>query len=706
MLILSPLFRSITSLKGVGEKQSEFFSRLTGGKRIIDLLYHFPVDFIDRSFSPKISQLLESEIYSGKVITKILRVEQHSSGVGKSKPYKVLCSDDSGFMNLVFFNASKKWLEQKLPVGKQVIISGKTDFFQEKPQIVHPDYIEIFENKDHDDNIFKFLDKIEPVYPLTAGITNRLIRKTLKTIDPMIPDLPEWLDPALMHRENWTSWKNSLRKIHCLGSDNDDYSCNTDSPYRKRLAYDELLANQLALAVMRNREEKNKGRSFKGNGTIRSKLMSELPFSLTLAQEKVIAEIDRDIHSENKMTRLLQGDVGSGKTIVALLAMTNALENSAQCVIMAPTEILARQHAKSLSKFFKNTEIEFVTLTGRNKGKEREGILEKIRNGQAKIIIGTHTLFQEQVEFDNLGFVVIDEQHRFGVHQRLRLSDKGKNPDLLVMSATPIPRTLAMTIYGDMEVSRIDEKPPSRKPIDTRLIPLSKIEEMLDGIERQIAKGQRVYWVCPLVEESEKLELAAAMERYEIIKSKLGEKVGLVHGKMKPAEKDEIMNKFAIGEISVLVSTTVIEVGVDVPQATIMVIEHAERFGLAQLHQLRGRVGRGSGQSFCFLIYGNSLSETAKERLAIMKKTEDGFLIAEKDLELRGGGEVLGVRQSGFPVFKSALLPEDFDLLKTANTEAKLIVNIDPNLEKERAKNLRILLYLFERDRAVKYLGL
>jgi ATP-dependent DNA helicase RecG len=417
-----------------------------------------------------------------------------------------------------------------------------------------------------------------------------------------------------------------------------------------------------------------------------------------------LAEIDADLGSADRMLRLLQGDVGSGKTVVALLAMATAVEAGAQAALMAPTELLARQHLQTISAFAAATALRIALLTGRERGRERSAILEALEEGRVDILIGTHALFQEQIAFKDLGLVVIDEQHRFGVHQRLALQAKGSGSgaELLVMTATPIPRTLLLTSYGDMDVSRLDEKPPGRKPIATRTVPLDRLDEVLSGIARAIADGAQVYWVCPLVAESEVLDIAAAEARHAELQARFGAGVGLVHGKLPGRDKDRVMALFASGDLSILVSTTVIEVGVDVPKASIMIIEHAERFGLAQLHQLRGRVGRGTQESSCILLYRQPLSDTARERLNVMRATEDGFVIAEEDLRLRGGGEVLGTRQSGSPQFHVASLPEHQALLEAARDQAQLTLARDPELKQQEAEQLRLLLYLFERDDAIR----
>jgi ATP-dependent DNA helicase RecG len=470
------------------------------------------------------------------------------------------------------------------------------------------------------------------------------------------------------------------------------------------VAYDELLANQLALAVIRARLKRRAGRKLAARGTIRTAVLAALPFALTGAQQRALGEIDADLSSEHRMLRLLQGDVGSGKTVVALLAMAAAVEAGAQAALMAPTELLARQHLATIKAFGDGAGLRIALLTGRERGKERSALVEALQDGRIDILIGTHALFQEHIVFKDLGLVVIDEQHRFGVHQRLALQAKGSGTgaELLVMTATPIPRTLLLTSYGDMEVSRLDEKPPGRKPIATRIVPLERTGEVISGVERAINNGAQVYWVCPLVAESEALDIAAAEERYAELSARFGKTVGLVHGRLAGKDKDRVMADFVSGALSVLVSTTVIEVGVDVPNASIMIIEHAERFGLAQLHQLRGRVGRGAAESSCVLLYRQPLSETARERLNVMRRTEDGFVIAEEDLRLRGGGELLGTRQSGLPEFRVSTLPEHQALLEAARDEARLRLARDPNLKGEHAEALKLLLYLFERDDAIK----
>jgi len=644
------------------------------------------VDFIDRRYSPKLKDAAD-----GKIVTLEIRIEKHQFAPRRGMPSRVKASDNTGTIDMVFFNANKDWLTKQLPIGEIRIVSGKIEKYQGALQMVHPDAIGTPEER-HE------IEKLEPIYPLTAGVTNKLMRRAVEGALKIAPQLPEWLDPAYKQKNQLPDWYDAIQYLHDL---NDEDALSPNHPARTRLAYDELLANQLSLALVRLHQRKQNGRAWKPTGIVRNKILETLPFELTGAQKKSIEDIDIDMREPLRMLRLLQGDVGSGKTVVAAMAMTNILESGAQCAIMAPTEILARQHEESFAEWLNAAGIKHVTLTGRNKGKERKEILEQIKSGAAQVVIGTHALFQDTVEFKDLGLAVIDEQHRFGVHQRLNLSQKTKGCDVLVMTATPIPRTLTLTAYGDMEVSRLDEKPPGRKPIDTRLFPKEKIDQMIESVGNKIKDGAQIYWVCPLVEENEKLDLEAAEKRYDILHDIYGDQVGLVHGRMKPAEKDEVMQRFANNEIKILVATTVIEVGVNVPNATIMIIEQAERFGLSQLHQLRGRVGRGSAQSFCFLVYAASLTNTAKERLTIMRETEDGFVIAEKDLELRGGGEILGTRQSGLPTFKLADLTQHGDLLIAARDDTKLILHNDENLETERGQALKTLLYLFEQDQAI-----
>lgn len=686
---LDPLFAPLTALPGIGPKNGKLLEKLAGGPKLLDVLWHKPVDIVDRRFQPKVK-----DAPNGHIVTLTVTVEKHTPSDRRHIPYRVRCKDETEALDLVFFNPHKDYIEKNLPVGATVIVSGRIDYYNGRAQIVHPDAIGTPEDIGE-------IAIVEPVYPMTQGLTAKPVRKAVLAALSRAPVLPEWQDEAWRAKNNWPSWHEALHTLHNPPGLN---GIAPDHPARMRLAYDELLANQLTLALVRHHSRRQSGRSLAGDGRLRKALLKALPFTLTGAQERALHEIYADMKDPTRMLRLLQGDVGSGKTVVAALSLLNAVECGTQAALMAPTEILARQHAESLRPWLDAAGVRYAVLTGRDKGKARAVLLQQIASGAAQIVIGTHALFQDGIAFDDLGCAVIDEQHRFGVHQRLQLSSKSKATDVLVMTATPIPRTLTLTAYGDMDVSRLDEKPPGRKPIDTRLLSRDKVEDLAEKLLQQTRAGARVYWVCPLVEESEILDLAAATERYEILQARFGNRVGLIHGKMKPAEKDEVMRQFTAGEISVLVATTVIEVGVNVPEATIMVIEHAERFGLAQLHQLRGRVGRGGDKSFCFLVYASPLSETAKERLSTMRDTEDGFLIAEKDLKLRGGGEILGTRQSGLIQFRLADLAAHGALLAAARDDAQLIIEKDVELQNVRGDALRHLLYLFERDQAIAYL--
>lgn len=685
--ILYPLFADLSSLKGIGTKTLKLMHNLLNGTKIVDLALHLPSNIIDRSYRP-----LLKDAVPGRICTVKAKVIEHIAPKTRQQPYKVVVSDGTEQLTLIFFKVYADSIAKNLPLGAVRIISGKLESFNRQLQMPHPDYIVPETEADK-------VPAFEAVYPLTAGLSTKMIGKYAEQALAKIPELPEWLDEEFVKKQGWADFRTSLVKAH-------HPKCKSDlEPYSKehsRLAYDELLANQLALAIAREKIKRQSGRSFKGNGLLRKKIMEKLPFDLTTAQKNVLAEIYANQAEPFRMLRLLQGDVGSGKTIVALLAMLNAVEAGAQAAIMAPTEILAKQHFETIAPLCEDIGIKAELLTGKTKAKARKEILQNLADGKINILIGTHALFQDDVIYKDLGFVVVDEQHRFGVQQRLNLSQKGFQADVLVMTATPIPRTVVLTAYGDMEYSKIDQMPEGRKPVDTRVLPISKLAETVAALKRKIDEGTRAYWVCPLVEESEKSDLAAAEARFADLQKIFGNTVGLVHGKMKEKDKDEVMERFKKGELKLLVATTVIEVGVNVPEATIIVIEHAERFGLAQLHQLRGRVKRGINPAACLLLYSYPLSETAKERLNIMKQTEDGFLIAEKDLELRGGGEILGTRQSGFCAFRLADLEYHKNLLTIANHDAKLIMNKDPELKGQRGQALKALLYLFEQDDGIK----
>jgi ATP-dependent DNA helicase RecG len=688
--ILFELFKSVTTLQGVGPRNAKTLETATGGDRLVDLLWHLPVNIIDRRYAPKIA-----EANAGVVATMTVEVLKHKKPHNSRSPYKIECRDETGFLTLVFFHAHEDYLKRALPENETRVVSGTVERFSNTLQMTHPDHIGTEEE-------IEKLKRIEPVYSLTAGLSLKAVDKAITAALAVTPELPEWLDEAQYKQQGWLPWKEALLQAHAPDS---ALALEPDFVHRQRLAYDELLANQLALAVVRRTLRRQQGRSIQPTLALQQIVLDALPFELTPSQSGALMEIATDMQSGERMLRLLQGDVGSGKTVVALLSMLGAVEAGHQSAIMAPTEILARQHLATMSPLAEAAGVTVAFLSGREKGKTRQAVLDKLSSGEAQIVIGTHALFQDDVEFKDFAFAVIDEQHRFGVHQRLTLAAKGKAVDMLVMTATPIPRTLMLTAYGDLEVSRLTEKPAGRQPVDTRVMPIERLEGVVAGLKRSISNGARVYWVCPLVEESEKVDAAAAEDRHAYLAKLFDtQRVGLVHGRMKAKDKDAAMEGFKAGELDILVATTVIEVGVDVPEATIMVIEHAERFGLSQLHQLRGRIGRGADKSVCLLLYGQPVGEIAKKRLSIMRETEDGFLIAEEDLKLRGAGELLGTRQSGLPVFHVADLAHHGDLLATARRDAQLILERDPDLNTERGKALRVLLYLFECDAAVKNL--
>jgi ATP-dependent DNA helicase RecG len=615
-------------------------------------------------------------------------------GKRRNLPYRILCGNETGYVSLVFFRARGDWLTKAMPVGARRMVSGRVERFREQLQIVHPDHM-------LPQAEFEKLPIVEPVYPLTAGLSAKVLMKAIQAALPQLPALPEWQEAEWLKQQGWDDWHSAVQTVH---RPENMAALEPQNPARVRLAYDELLAHQLVLALVRRDRKKQQGRAYPAADEMQARLLALLPFPLTRSQEAAIADIRADMAAPMRMLRLLQGDVGSGKTVVAMMGMLQAVANGAQAALMAPTEILARQHADTLGPWLDELGIKWQLMTARNKGKLRAENLEALSAGDVQIAIGTHALFQDDVAFQNLGLAVVDEQHRFGVQQRIALSTKGHGVDVLVMTATPIPRTLTLTAYGDMDVSRMPDKPPGRQPVDTRVISMDRYGEVAQSLGNAIKDGARVYWVCPLVSESELIDLAAAEDRAKALHAIYGDTVGIVHGQMKAAEKDAVMARFAAGEISILVATTVIEVGVNVPEATVMVIEHAERFGLAQLHQLRGRVGRGRDKSSCVLLYRGPLGETSKARLTIMRETEDGFKIAEEDLRLRGAGEVLGTRQSGLPAFRLADLEAHADLLPAVHDDVKLLLERDPLLKSPRGEALRELLYLFRRDEAIRFL--
>ena len=691
-LVLNPLFASLTSLPGVGPKLDKLYARLLDREapRIVDLLFHLPAGVIDRRARPKLN-----EVQPGQVVTVAVQVDEHRPAPRNRPraPYRILTSDDTGqTLTLTYFNAREDYLRKLLPEGKTRYVCGVAELYDDTLQIVHPDRVV-------DEAGFANLPLVEPVYPLTEGLALGNVRRAMDGALASLPDLPEWQDDAWISRERFPAFAAALRHLHRPAEPHD---IAPENLAWTRLAYDELLAGQLALALVRAHMRRQAGRGSASEGRLRARVLKALPYALTHWQQKAVDDIVADLARPQRMLRLLQGDVGTGKTVVALIAAAAVIEAGRQAAFMAPTEILARQHLKTIAPLAEAAGIRIEILTGRERGGERETILDRLALGDIDLLLGTHALFQEEVAFHDLALAIVDEQHRFGVHQRLALAQKGEAVDVLVLTATPIPRTLVLTYFGDMDVSELREKPPGRQPIDTRAIPLTRIEEVEDAVGRALQAGQRAFWVCPLVEESEKIDLAAAQERFEELRKRFGKKVDLVHGRMKGLEKDAAMARFAAGETQLLVATTVIEVGVDVPEATIMVIEHAERFGLAQLHQLRGRIGRGSGHSTCLLLYKAPLGETAKARLAILRETEDGFRIAEEDLKLRGEGDLLGTRQSGLPGFRIARIETHGKYLGAARDDAALVLSRDATLASERGQALRHLLYLFGKDEAIK----
>jgi ATP-dependent DNA helicase RecG len=696
--LLNPLFAPVTSLSGVGPKQDKLFRYLLGRDdtpRLVDLLLHLPSNVIDRRARPKIRDAVP-----GTIVTLDVTVDRHRPAPPRNPraPHLVYVSDDTSTAVLTYFRAQPGYVEKLLPVGAKRYVSGTLQLFDGMPQIVHPDRV-------LDEASFAKLSGIDPVYPLTEGLALGSLRRAIAQALQKLPGLPEWISPEVIRRSSFPPIAEALNRVHVPVELTDVLP---DGRFWSRLAFDELLAGQLALALVRAQLRRPAGDRNAGDGHLRKKIIDALPYALTPSQQQALAAITEDLRQPVRMLRLLQGDVGSGKTVVALLAAAAVAEVGKQAALMAPTEILARQHIKTIAPLAERAGLRTAILTGREKGKERRELLASLEAGGIDLVIGTHALIQDDVMFRALALAVVDEQHRFGVRERLALTAKGEAVDVLVLSATPIPRTLVLTYFGDMDVSELREKPAGRQPIDTRAVPNSRISEVVEAVGRALKAGKRVYWICPLVEESEAEgtgHLTNATKRYELLHKRFGDRVGLVHGQMKGADKDGVMAQFAGGEIGLLVATTVVEVGVDVPAATIMVIENAERFGLAQLHQLRGRIGRGTEASTCLLLYSEPLTEMSTARLKVIRETTDGFRIAEEDLKLRGEGDVLGVRQSGLPGYRIARMDVHAQLIAEAREEALRIMKSNPRLGGTRGEALRCLLYLFERDEALPLIG-
>ncbi len=688
--ILFPLFARLETLDGVGPKTAQALVQ-AGIETPRDVLFGLPYAVIDRR---------RRDTIQGADLPTTLTVEVtvgvHRAPRNKGGAYRVHVEDSQADFQLVFFHARGDYLKKVLPEGSRRVISGKLELFDGMAQMVHPDHILPVENA-------REIPEFEPVYHLTQGLTQKTAFKAARSALARAPDLAEWIDPAQVAKQNWADWATAITTSH-MPRGADDIASH--APARERLAYDEFFAHQVTLALARQRERKARGVVSVASGVLQSKVLASLPYKPTKAQMRAIDQIAADMASDARMNRLLQGDVGAGKTLVAFMSLLVAVEAGGQGVMMAPTEILARQHLEGLRPLAEDAGIILEILTGRDKGAERRSKLQALRNGDIHILVGTHAVFQSDVEFNDLRLVIVDEQHRFGVKQRLELSEKGQGADVLVMTATPIPRSLALAQYGDMDVSVLDEKPPGRKPIKTAVVSTERMDEVFTHLRRAIADGRQCYWVCPLVDESEVSDLTAAEERFKRLRAVLGEGVvGLVHGQMPPSDKDAAMEAFQKGQTKVLVATTVIEVGVNVPNATIMVIERAEIFGLAQLHQLRGRVGRGEADSTCLLMYQSPLSENGRKRLEVLRETEDGFKISETDLQMRGAGDLIGTAQSGLPKFRIADMETQAGLMATAQTDARALLAKDPQLSSERGQAVRVLLWLMKQDQAIRLIS-
>ena len=677
------LFQNVSILDGVGTKTIKLLKKKKIEK-ISDLLWNFPQGFTDRSNLQTLDKL---EI--GKITTIKVKVVKYNFPRIRNLPNKVICEDKNGKIDIIFFNSREGYIRKILPLNTSVIISGKINYFKKKYQITNPAYIVPINKED-------YVNKIIPKYSLTEGLTEKIYRKLIEQVLKNITDLTEWHNDKILKKIGNVGWSQSIFNVH------QDKENNFNSKFHRRLAYDEILANLLVLSQVRKRIKKFKKIKKKFNNYLSNKLIRNFNFELTINQVSIIKEINSDLQSEYKMFRLLQGDVGSGKTIVSLIAAANVIKSNWQVALMAPTEILAKQHYNLACKIFKSTNINIKFLSGNSDSKQKKLIQENLINGKINFLIGTHALFQRNIQFKNLGLVIIDEQHKFGVRQRIELSNKGgKNCDILLMSATPIPRTLVLAVYGDMDISRLIEKPMYRKDIITLSKPEEKIDEILIFIEKQIKNGNQAFWVCPLIEESKKLDYSAAVKKYNYLMKNFTNKVGLIHGGLEKEKKNKVLNNFLNKSIDILVSTTVIEVGIDFPNANVIIIENSNKFGLSQLHQLRGRVGRGINQGTCILLYKKNLSGSAKKRIKILKSSNDGFFIAEEDMKLRGFGDILGYQQSGIKDFKLADPIQHQDLFKIAEEDIKSIEYDENNFKK-----YDFLLKLFDKANIINEINL
>ena len=671
------LFEDVSTIKGVGKKLSLYLKKKKIEK-INDLLWNLPYSYTDRSETVTLNKL---EV--GKIFTIKIKVLKYNFPRIRNLPSKVLCKDEFGEIDLIFFNSREGYIKKILPLDEWVAVSGKVNFFRNKYQITNPTYVEKIEQ-------IELVKKIIPKYSLTEGLSEKIYSNIIEQVFINIPEIDEWHDKNFIKKMNFFSWKDSIKRLHTSKLEKD-----LNSNYLKRLAYDEIFANLLFNSQNRNRIKKIKKNKKFFENKYSDILINSLPYLLTNGQKKIVKEIEVDLRSPQRMFRILQGDVGSGKTIVCIIAALNVIESNYQCGLMAPTGILAEQHFLLLKELIKksNLNIKISLLTGKTSPIERKKILFDLKNNKIDFIIGTHALFQKTINFSKLGLVVIDEQHKFGVQQRINFAKKGSsNCDVLLMSATPIPRTMMMSIYGDMDTSRLMEKPIQRKKIMTFSKPENKIDDLWPFIKKKIDNKEQIFWVCPLIEDSSKLDFSSTAKLFKLLNKKFNKKIGIIHGSLDQNAKDKVLKEFLNNKISILVSTTVIEVGIDFPNATAIIIENANKFGLAQLHQLRGRIGRGEKPGTCILMFKNQLSQNARKRIQILKSSDDGFYIAEEDMRLRGYGDIIGFKQSGIKLFKIADPVHHENLFKLAEKNINLLNNEELNNPK-----YNFLLKLFDK---------